>query len=110
MGSLCARTHFALLAFHFSLVTAFGQLAIKGETVYTMTGEPIKNGVVLINNGKIEAVGKDLAIPSDYRVIDAKGKVVLTPSTWYSARARRIRAMACARSLPQTMSFERSGS
>ena len=38
---------------------------------------PIENGIVLIRNGKIEAVGKDIAIPSDAKVIDATGKVVV---------------------------------
>jgi imidazolonepropionase-like amidohydrolase len=65
-----------LFTFHFSLLTAFGQIAVKGETVWTMTGEPIKNGVVLINNGKIEAVGANLTIPANYKIITAK---VVTP-------------------------------
>ncbi len=46
-----------LFTFHVSLFTAYSQMAVKGETVWTMAGEPITNGVVLINNGKIEAVG-----------------------------------------------------
>ncbi len=54
------------------------QIAVKGETVWTMAGEPITNGVVLINNGKIEAVGTaaQIKIPANYRVISAK---VVTP-------------------------------
>ena len=56
----------------------FAQIAIVGETVWTMNGEPIKNGAVLINNGKIEAVGSNatIKIPANYRVITAK---VVTP-------------------------------
>ena len=42
-----------------------------------VTGPPIDGGIVLIRNGKIEAVGKDVAIPSDAKVIDATGKVVV---------------------------------
>ncbi len=55
-----------------------GQIAVKGETVWTMAGEPISNGVVLIKAGKIEAVGPaaQVRIPADYRVISAK---VVTP-------------------------------
>lgn len=58
--------------------TTFAQIAVKGETVYTMAGTPITNGVVLINNGKIERVGtaSSVTIPSNYRVISAK---VVTP-------------------------------
>jgi imidazolonepropionase-like amidohydrolase len=54
------------------------QIAIKGETVWTMTGEPIQNGVVLVSNGKIEAVGTaaQITIPANYKVVSAK---VVTP-------------------------------
>lgn len=55
-----------------------GQIAVKGETVWTMAGAPITNGVVLITNGKIEAVGTaaQIKIPTTYRIINAK---VVTP-------------------------------
>ncbi|WP_220273426.1 amidohydrolase family protein [Pontibacter diazotrophicus] len=54
------------------------QLAIKGETVYTMAGAPIKNGVVLVKDGKIEAVGAANAVqvPQGYVTYTAK---VVTP-------------------------------
>jgi len=57
---------------------AYSQIAVKGETVWTMTGVPITNGVVLIKDGKIEAVGtaNSITIPSNYRVLNAK---VVTP-------------------------------
>jgi imidazolonepropionase-like amidohydrolase len=57
---------------------AWAQIAIKGETVYTMSGAPIKNGVVLVKNGKIEAVGPaaSVQIPAGYKVMNAK---VVTP-------------------------------
>ncbi len=53
------------------------RMAIKGGRILPVAGPPIENGVILIRNGKIEAVGKDLAIPSDAKVIDATGKVVV---------------------------------
>lgn len=61
-----------------SAVNISAQIAVKGETVYTMAGEPITNGVVLINDGKITAVGPaaSITIPANYRVISAK---VVTP-------------------------------
>ena len=67
-----------LFVIHFSLLVSYGQLAIKGETVYTMAGEPIANGVVLLNGSKIEAVGPEssITIPANYRVLTAK---VVTP-------------------------------
>lgn len=51
-------------------------VAVRGETVYTMDGEAIANGVVIVRDGKIAAVGRGLAIPAGMRVLDAK---VVTP-------------------------------
>ncbi|MEO6681985.1 MAG: amidohydrolase family protein [Ginsengibacter sp.] len=52
------------------------QIAIKAETIYTVSGKPIKNGVVLIKNGKIENVGANISIPSGYKIYETR---VLTP-------------------------------
>ncbi len=62
----------------FTAIAADAQIAVRGETVFTMTGAPITNGVVLMNNGKITAVGpaSSITIPAGYRVIEAK---VVTP-------------------------------
>ena len=62
----------------FFTASIYGQVAVKGETVWTMAGEPIANGVVLMNNGKIEAVGTadQIKIPANYKVLTAK---VVTP-------------------------------
>lgn len=79
-GNLSLKTAFGTAALMFYLSAfAFGQIAVKGDTVWTMSGEPLTNGVVLIGaNGKIEAVGTaaQIAIPSNYRVMSAK---VVTP-------------------------------
>ncbi len=50
--------------------------AIKGATVVTVTGATIKGGVVVVRNGLIEAVGAEIPIPADARVIDAAGMTV----------------------------------
>jgi imidazolonepropionase-like amidohydrolase len=50
--------------------------AIKGGTVVTVTGATIQKGTVIIRNGLIEAVGADIPIPGDVRVIDATGMTV----------------------------------
>jgi imidazolonepropionase-like amidohydrolase len=57
---------------------AMAQVAIQGETVYTMAGAPLKNGIVLIRDGRIERVGPaaQTPIPSGYRTLKAK---VVTP-------------------------------
>lgn len=52
-------------------------LAIVNGKVYTITKGVIEKGTVLIEDGKIKAVGgPDLAIPEGVQVIDAGGKVV----------------------------------
>lgn len=81
MHNVCRRILFAgflLLTAHCSLLTISAQIAVKGETIWTMAGDPITNGIVLINNGKIEFVGgaNGVRIPANYRVINAK---VVTP-------------------------------
>ena len=53
-----------------------GPTAIVGAHVFTGTGAELQNGVVLMNAGKIEAVGEGLAVPAGYDVIDAHGKWV----------------------------------
>ena len=51
-------------------------IAITGGKVYPVSGPPIEGGTVLIRNGKIVAVGKDVAIPGDAQRVDATGKWV----------------------------------
>lgn len=50
-----------------------GVYAITGGTVHTASGADIANGVVVIRNGLIEAVGANVTIPSDATTIDVKG-------------------------------------
>ena len=51
-------------------------IAITGGKVYPVSGPPIEGGTVLMRNGKIVAVGKDVAIPGDAERVDATGKWV----------------------------------
>jgi imidazolonepropionase-like amidohydrolase len=57
---------------------AHSQTAIKAEIIYTVSGATIKNGVVLVKDGKIEKVGsaKEISIPKNYAVVSSK---VVTP-------------------------------
>lgn len=68
---------FLPLSFLFSH-PASAQIAVRGETVHTMAGASIRDGVVLIRDNKIERVGAatNVQIPSNYRVINAR---VVTP-------------------------------
>lgn len=53
-------------------------VAVVGDTVYTLAGAPLKNGVVLVRDGKIESVGPaaSVKIPDGYHVLKA---AVVTP-------------------------------
>ena len=68
----------AILAGCFLALAMKAQIAVRGDTVYTMAGEPIRDAVVLIRDGKIESVApaSETKIPSGYRTLQAK---VVTP-------------------------------
>jgi imidazolonepropionase-like amidohydrolase len=51
-------------------------IAITGGKVYPVSGPPIENGTVLMRDGKIVAVGRDVTIPGDAQRVDATGKWV----------------------------------
>ena len=65
-----------IIIFLFAFNLSKAQVAIKAETIYTVSGQPLYNGVVLIKNGKIENVGTSLTIPSGYIIYETK---VVTP-------------------------------
>lgn len=52
-------------------------LAVKGATIYTVTKGVIHNGNLIVADGKIRALGKDVAVPKGAEVIDGRGKVVM---------------------------------
>ena len=52
-------------------------MAITGGRIVPVTAEPIEHGTVLIEDGKIVAVGADIPVPDGARVIDASGSWVL---------------------------------
>lgn len=51
--------------------------AIRGGKVYTITNGTLENGTVLIENGKIKAVGSKIAIPKGATIVEAAGKTVM---------------------------------
>lgn len=57
---------------------ASGLTAIVGATLLLGTGARIENGVVILENGRIKAVGADgkVAVPTGAKTIDAHGKFV----------------------------------
>ena len=50
-----------------------GTFAIVGARVVTVSGATIENGTVVIQNGKIAAVGSGIAVPAGAEKIDGKG-------------------------------------
>lgn len=51
-------------------------IAITGGTVYPVSGPKQEHATVLIRDGRIAAVGTDVAIPADATLVDATGKWV----------------------------------
>jgi len=54
-----------------------GRYAIRAGTILTMAGPRIRDGIILINKGRIEAVGKDVEVLADIPYIDAHEFVVM---------------------------------
>ncbi len=54
-----------------------GDVLIKDATILTVTKGTIPRGSILVEKGKIKAVGKDVTAPAGVLVIDAKGMVAM---------------------------------
>ena len=52
-------------------------IAIKNGTIWTITKGVIENGTILVEDGKIRAIGPDVQVPQDAEVYDASGKIVM---------------------------------
>ena len=48
-------------------------IALTGGRILPVAGEPIEKGTVLVENGKIKAVGADLEVPAGAQVVDVTG-------------------------------------
>jgi len=61
-------------------------VAIRAGRIIPVSSPDIENGVILVKNGRIEAVGRDLEVPWNAAVIDASKRVVspgwIEPHTW----------------------------
>ena len=49
-------------------------IALKGATIHPVSGPDIASGTIVFENGKITALGPDVAIPAGAEVIDVTGK------------------------------------
>lgn len=52
-------------------------ILIKNGKIYTMAGQILENGCVLIKDGKIAEVGQNIEAPQGAEVVDAGGRMVL---------------------------------
>src|SRR5829696_7691129 len=50
-----------------------GTFAIRNARIVTVSGPDIENGTVVIRDGKIEAVGANVSVPSGAQTIDGRG-------------------------------------
>lgn len=51
-------------------------ILIQNGYIKPIVGDPIENGSILIDAGKIVAIGKDIPVPQEAQVIDAGGRLV----------------------------------
>ncbi len=55
-----------------------GTIAITGARIITMKGdEVIENGTIVVEKNKIVAIGKNVNVPADAKVINATGKTIM---------------------------------
>ncbi len=52
-------------------------VAIKAKKIITVSGEEIDGGVIVVRNGKIDAVGPKVEIPWGAKIVDASDQVVM---------------------------------
>ncbi len=83
--SLHAAVAAAMLALN---ATAQDVVAVKAGKLLTITGPTIEQGVVLIENGRIQKIAKagEIEIPWTAKVVDASDKVVMP--TWVLAHSQ----------------------
>ncbi len=52
------------------------QFALVGARIYTAAGEPLDQGIILIEEGHIKAVGQGIDVPADWTRFDLQGKSI----------------------------------
>src|ERR1700679_2400721 len=75
----CSTVCFCVLSLSAALALippADSCFVLQGGTVHTIDGPVIENGSVLVRNGKIVGVGKNLTAPQGFKVIDVHGQQV----------------------------------
>ncbi|HEU5184140.1 MAG TPA: amidohydrolase family protein [Gemmatimonadaceae bacterium] len=70
------RRALGLVALLIAGVAQAQTVAIVGGRVFPVSGPPIEGGTVIIRDGRITAVGRDVAVPEGAQRVDASGKWV----------------------------------
>jgi len=52
-------------------------IAIKAGKILTISGDPVTDGVILVENGRIAEIGTEIEVPENASIIDASQKVVM---------------------------------
>jgi len=69
-----------ILSSSFCLASSGGEsqsLAIRAGKIWTLTDGVITNGVIIVDNGKIQAVGENIDVPEGAKVLDMSDKNVM---------------------------------
>lgn len=89
MTKQAVRRRVAVLAFAASTMFAAGvaqaqvmmpvppqdrAVVLRGATIHTVTNGVIQNGTIVLNNGKITAIGTNVPVPPGARIVDVTGK------------------------------------
>ena len=72
-SKMTAAAVFAAVALLAVPAAAGETTAVRGARLVTGTGEIVEGGVVLVRDGLIAAVGKDVAIPEGAKIVDVPG-------------------------------------
>ena len=73
LACVAALSHYAVDAAR----CAENTFALKGAKVYTAVGPPLQDAIILVKDGKIQAVGRDVEIPAGASIIDVSGKEII---------------------------------
>lgn len=81
-------------------------LLFKGATIHTVSGDNIVNGQMLVEKGKITALGANVSAPADAKVIDVSGKHIYPGMI----AANSVMGLAEVQSVRATADFAEAGS
>jgi len=60
----------------FALTSTAQTTAITNAEIHTVSGPPISDGTIVLQNGLIVAVGANISVPAGAKVIDGTGKII----------------------------------